>query len=76
MLQLLRRVVKKESSSSMTVRKRRIFGMKKKLTMQHKSNPDRGTAVDMLEEMDSAVLLIEFIFSIYSFQVWGVSFFR
>lgn len=43
MLQLLRRVVKKESSSSMTVRKRRIFGMKKKLTMQHKSNPDRGT---------------------------------
>lgn len=44
MLQLLRRVVKKESSSLMTVRKRRIFGMKKKLTMQHKSNPDRGTA--------------------------------
>lgn len=44
MLQLLRRVVKKESSSSMTVRKRRIFGMKKKLTMQHKSNPDRGIA--------------------------------
>jgi len=44
MLQRLRRVVKKESSSLMTVRKRRIFGMKKKLTMQHKSNPDRGTA--------------------------------